>query len=150
MSDNIDEDFRTVRGYQSPDSGSELSTAMEDYLEMIARLASTNSFARVNVLASALHVKPPSVSKMIAKLKSSGLVTLDQNGNIYMTADGKKVAEYLLYRHETIERFLLLIGSEHARKETELIEHYLSQKTVKELSRLTSILEKLEKDRLIL
>ena len=56
---------------------------------------------------------------------------------------GKKTGEVLLARHETIERFFRVLGvGEIGFEETEMIEHYLSEATVKKLNILTAFLEK--------
>lgn len=132
---HVERDFRTMRGYQRDDEVSALSPAMEDYLEMTSRLCEENGAARISDISAALQVKPSSASKMIAKLKSSGHLMIDRN-NIYMTAKGKAAAAYLMYRHETIERFLTVLGSPDALRETEQIEHFLSRQTVEALERL--------------
>lgn len=141
MSSNNSQEYRTVRGYQSLSQIENLSTAMEDYLEMIARFCMDNGTARIGELSDALHVKPSSSSKMVTKLKNSGLVTLDTNRNIYMTSQGKKMADYLLFRHEVIQEFLVLIGSENALEETELIEHFLSPNTVDAIKKVLPMIK---------
>lgn len=142
MEHDSDHKFYTVRGYQNIESGSkELSPAMEDYLEMIARLCISNGSTRIGIISSALNVKPSSASKMAAKLKEIGYLSFDLNNCIYLTSHGRQAADYLLYRHEIIERFLTVIGSDEPRKETELIEHYLSPKTVAALRDILLLLQ---------
>ncbi len=137
----MNRDYRTVRGYQEKCAKGQLSTAMEDYLEIIPRIIAENGYVRIGLISSALHVKPSSASKMVSKLKAAGYLSLGDGGNIYLTALGKDMAKYLLYRHETIERFLSAIGSEDALKETELIEHFLSPKTVEAIEKALPSLE---------
>lgn len=144
MNKKIERDFRTLRGYQKDDEISSLSPAMEDYLEMTSRLCDENGSARTGDISAALHVKPSSASKMIAKLKSSGHLMIDRDNNIYMTAQGKKAAAYLLYRHETIECFLTAIGSGNALRETEQIEHFLSPQTVRAIEKVSICLQQAE------
>lgn len=139
-----DDGFRTIRGYQTMEESQTFSPAMEDYLEMVARLSSERGCTRIADISIMLHVKPSSASKMIGKLKSSGHLTIDRSGNIYMTVIGKKVANYLLYRHDTIERFLTCIGSTQARRETELIEHFLSSDTIIALETAMDKLQRLD------
>lgn len=136
----MDRDYRTIRGYQERCEEGSLSTAMEDYLEIISRIIAEKGYARIGMISSALHVKPSSASKMISKLKEAGHLSLGDGGDIYLTASGKNVAKYLLYRHETIERFLSVIGSEDPLKETELIEHFLSPKTVEAIEKALFLL----------
>ena len=53
--------FYTMKGYQLNETGT-LTASMEDYLEMICRLAQKNGVVRINELAAELHVKPSSAS----------------------------------------------------------------------------------------
>lgn len=140
------QDYRTVRGYLTDSAEEELSPAMEDYLEMTARLCREGGSVRIGSLSLALHVKPSSASKMIAKLRDKEYLSFLPGGCICLTARGQKKADYLLLRHETIEQFLRLIGSRSALKEAELIEHCLSEDTVYALQKTVTFLQKKEKD----
>lgn len=61
--------FYTMKGYQINEDG-QLSTAMEDYLEMISRLLKGNTVVRTGELAEQLHVTPSSASKMIQQAQT--------------------------------------------------------------------------------
>jgi Mn-dependent DtxR family transcriptional regulator len=137
MDDRIYSDFRTVRGYQlANQQEGQLTPALEDYLEMIYRLCLQNEHTRVGKLSEYLNVRPSSVSKMMSKLASLGYLHYDRYDIIRMTASGRKIGEYLLRRHDTVERFLRLIVSGNTLEETELIEHSLSPATVSDLASL--------------
>ncbi len=139
---NNGSDFRTVRGYQlANQQEGQLTSAMEDYLEMAYRLFMENGYTRVGKLSELLNVKPPSASKMISKLAGLGLLKYDRYEIIRLTDSGLKIGEYLLYRHETIESFLTLIGSSSPLEETELIEHSLSPSTISNLNNLVKFLK---------
>jgi DtxR family Mn-dependent transcriptional regulator len=132
-------EFHTVRGYQMINQqGGQLTPAMEDYLEMIYRLCLQNNYARVGRLSELLHVKPPSVSKMIYKLAELGYLKYDRYEIIQLTEKGREIGAYLLDRHNTVALFLKLIGSADSLEETELIEHSLGPAT---LAHLTTLLE---------
>ena len=64
------EEFYTLKGYQINEAG-ELTTAMEDYLEMICRIAEGEGGVRVGTLSQKLHVKPSSATKMLQQLDLS-------------------------------------------------------------------------------
>lgn len=135
--DNINSDFRTVRGYQlANQQEGQLTPAMEDYLEMTYRLCVENDYTRIGQLSELLNVKPSSASKMIFKLANLGYLKYDRYEIIQLTDSGREIGEYLLKRHETIEHFLKLIGSSNWLEETELIEHALSASTVLDLTDL--------------
>lgn len=136
-----DREFRTVRGYEISGELQGISPAMEDYLEMAARLSVEGGQIRIGRLSAALQVKPSSASKMVHRLKAAGYLYTKEDGGIYLTELGEKLSCYLLYRHETIENFLRAIGSENPLRETELIEHYLLPGTVDAIGSLTEELK---------
>lgn len=142
MADEIRPDFRTVRGYQvlNQQEG-QLTSALEDYLEMTYRICVANSYARVGKLSEMLHVKPSSASKMISKLAELGYLEYDKYDVIKLTEKGQEYGKYLLYRHQVIERFLNLIGCSNPLEETELIEHSLGPETIENLSALYDFFE---------
>ena len=105
-----------------------LSPSAEDYLEMIYRLSKQNGFTRVNDLATALNVQPPSVTKMIQKLAEMKLIKYEKYGVIMMEAVGIETGKALLIRHNIVEDFLRLLDIDHGiLEETEKIEHTINQ-----------------------
>lgn len=140
-----DNDFYTLRGYNRLDQP-EISIAMEDYLEMICRLVRKGEFVRVNGLAALLNVTPPSSSKMVGKLRDSGMVEFEPYGIIRLTPKGEALGDYLLHRHDILHRlFCRVNGTENELELVEKIEHFLDRRTVKNLERLLAELEKGEK-----
>ncbi|HWQ51587.1 MAG TPA: iron dependent repressor, metal binding and dimerization domain protein, partial [Terriglobales bacterium] len=138
MNDHPDADFRTVRGYQlASQQQGRLTPALEDYLEMAYRLCLENDYARVGRLSELLHVKPSSASKMISKLARLGYLKYDRYEIIQLTGSGREAGACLLARHETVERFLRLLGSDNPLEEAELVEHTLSASTVAALGVLS-------------
>ena len=56
---------------------------------------------------------------------------------IRLTEDGRKLGEYLLYRHNVVYRFLCLLnGDEDQLQQTERIEHFLDRRTVDNLHKI--------------
>ncbi|KXL53224.1 transcriptional regulator MntR [Anaerotignum neopropionicum] len=138
---SLSDEFYTLKGYQMNEVV-EITTAMEDYLEMIYRLFKKNSKTRVNDLSRMLNVKPSSVTKMVQQLNELGYVSSEKYGQIELTEQGRALGEYLLYRHEVIHNFLCLLNqSNNELEQVEKIEHFLNRKTVENLNRLTLILE---------
>jgi Mn-dependent DtxR family transcriptional regulator len=126
------ETFRTVRGYQliQQDKKS-LTSAMEDYIEMIYRNSLETGLLRANMLSNLLNVHPSSVTKMLQKLSKLGYVDYQKYGLIFLTQKGRCAGEFLYHRHNTIQRFLNLINNnENSLSETELIEHHISSATL--------------------
>lgn len=119
----IENEFFTFREYMRKNQ-SILSPSAEDYMEMIYRLSSKTGFIRVNDLATALNVQPPSVTRMIKKLAEVNLIKYEKYGVIILKNDGLKLGEYLLKRHNLIEKFLKLLNiNDGLLEETEKIEH---------------------------
>ncbi len=136
-------EFRTVRGYQLLMRHKNLLTpAMEDYLEMIYRNSLDMGYIRINSLSELLNVKPPSATKMVQKLTALGFLCYQRYGIILLTENGKEIGEYLLKRHNIIEKFLKAIGiSDNLLLETELIEHNISVNTLNNIEILNNFLE---------
>lgn len=126
-------EFHTVRGYQLLAQENKLLTsAMEDYLEMIYRNVLFEGYMRVSNLSQLLNVKPSSATKMVQKLAKLGLLKYERYGVILMTDKGSELGAFLLKRHDTIESFLKIIGiKNNVLIETELIEHNVSPETLK-------------------
>lgn len=137
---NKTDGFYTMKGYQLNEEIG-LTSAMEDYLEMICRILKKNNKVSVSELSVMLHVKPSSVSKMIQHLNSSGYIQAEKYGVISITKKGEAVGNYLLYRHNVIHKFLCVLNhSENELEETEKIEHFLSRTTVENLNKLTQLM----------
>ncbi len=132
------ERFRTFRGYTllAQESGG-LTPGMEDYLEMICRLAAREGFTRIQELAEALNVQPSSATKMVQRLAEGRYLIYEKYGVIKLTALGKQTGQELLARHNTLREFLAIIGATgHLLEDTEKIEHNLSQETLACITRL--------------
>lgn len=125
--------FYTVRGYALlGQDNNAMTPSMEDYLEMIFRLSQKKGYVRIGDLAESVNVQPPSASKMVQKLAEMGYVVYEKYGIIHLTEQGDVLGEYLLDRHQTIEKFLMIIGVQNnILEETEKIEHGISEETLR-------------------
>lgn len=124
-------EFYTLKGYSSLKKGETLTTAMEDYLEMIYRLYCKKENIRIKRLSEILHVKPSSASKMANNLKTSGYIEFEKYGQISLTKKGKTMGDYLLYRHEILQEFFCCINhSDNELTLVEKIEHFINKETV--------------------
>jgi Mn-dependent DtxR family transcriptional regulator len=130
--------FYTMKGYALNADGG-LTSAMEDYLEMISRLTRQKELVRVSDLSKMLHVKASSVTKMVQQLGQSGLIQAEKYGDIYLTDKGQEAGNYLLYRHEVLHRFLCALNhTDNELEQVEKIEHFLDRTTIKNLELLTA------------
>ena len=129
-------DFYTLRGYSSLESP-EISSAMEDYLEMICRLSLGGVAVRVSDLAAKLHVTPPSASKMILRLKERGLIDFKPYGVLRLTEKGNELGAYLLMRHDVLHSFFSRLNKNGDQLAlVEKIEHFIDAQTVENIRKL--------------
>ena len=110
----------------------------EDYVELIADLIDATGEARAVDLASRLGVTNATVTNAITRLQREGLVRSEPYRAIFLTQDGRDLAEHCRRRHRIVYRFLrsLGIGEETARADAEGIEHHVSEETLAAFDRL--------------
>ena len=90
--------FYTMKGYERSASD-EMTSSMEDYLEMVCRMEEEGEPIRVSSLAASLHVRPSSASKMLDNLRKAGYIDFKKYGSIMVTDKGYEEGRYLLHRH---------------------------------------------------
>jgi DtxR family transcriptional regulator, manganese transport regulator len=105
----------------------------EDYVEAIADVIEQQSTCRVVDLATRFAVSHVTVSRILTRLVSLGLVQTEPYQPVRLTAEGAKLAKRTRHRHETVYKFLLAIGvsPKTAAIDTEGIEHHVSPETLK-------------------
>lgn len=103
----------------------------EDYLEAILVVKENKGNARSIDVVNELNVSKPSVSVAMKKLRSKELITIDENGYIEFTKEGRKIAENVYNKHKLLTDALISIGvdKEEAMKEACEIEHIISDQT---------------------
>ena len=140
------DEFHTYRGYfLQNEEKQRLSPSMEDYLEMIYRLSQDEEKIRISVLSSTLNVRPSSATKMVQRLNKRGYLHYEKYGAIQLTLKGLEIGRELLKRHETLEKFLSLLGvRENLLKDTEKIEHGLSQESLAKIFLFVEFLQEHE------
>jgi DtxR family transcriptional regulator, Mn-dependent transcriptional regulator len=110
----------------------------QDYLRYIYELQSREGGGvRTTDIASSLGVSKPSVSEMVRKLKSEGLVESTPYSSIALTEKGVVEARKVLRRHRLLEVFFSnILGMNAFHKEAHESEHALSDEAEKKLERL--------------
>lgn len=132
--------FYTLKGYKLKNH-SIITEAMEDYIEMIYRKTMNNKFISIKDLASHLNVRPSSVSKMANKLKELNFINYERYGSISLTNEGFNLGKYLLYRHNTLNKFFKLLNKKsYTLEQVEKIEHYIDYETITNIEKLIKIL----------
>ena len=108
------------------------SEVMEDYVELIADLIDSTGEARSVDIAKRLGVTTPTVARMIGQLKETGWIKTQPYRAIFLTEDGRRVAEASRRRHQIVVEFLTAIGvsEEIARADAEGLEHHVSEETL--------------------
>ena len=112
----------------------------EDYLEMILMLSRKKPLVRSIDIAHELDVSKPSVSVAMKKLRESGHITVDEDGSISLTDDGRAIAERMLERHTLLTDLLVSLGVDEsiAREDACKIEHDLSEQSFEAIRAYTA------------
>jgi DtxR family transcriptional regulator, Mn-dependent transcriptional regulator len=106
-----------------------ITVSKEDYLKAILEAESEGESVISATLANWLSVSPPAVTMAIRRLRKDGLVRVQANGAIRLTAAGRRIAGRLALRHHLIERMLAeIFGMEwyKVHDEAERLEHAVS------------------------
>jgi len=106
---------------------------LEDYVELIDDLLTSNGEARPTDVARRLGVSHATAIKTIARLKRGGLATGRPYRGVFLTEDGQKLAARVRARHRLVVDILLALGvpAEAAEADAEGIEHYVSESSLK-------------------
>jgi len=109
----------------------------EDYVELIDDLIAKTGEARAVDIAARLGVSQVTVAKSVARLKREGLVTSEPYRAIFLTEQGKRLADECGERHRLVLEFLLALGVPpgDAATDAEGIEHHLSPATYEAMRR---------------
>ena len=120
------------------------SRAREDYLEQISNLIEEKGYARVVDIAQNLSVSQASVTGMIQRMDSDGLVSYEKYRGVVLTSDGERIAKAIIKRHKSLAEFFNLFGlnDEETYQDIEGIEHHMNQKTLKTIQALTDELQR--------
>src|SRR3984957_15613843 len=106
-----------------------ITVSKEDYLKSILQAESEGEDVISARLADLLKVPPPAVTMALRRLKKDGLVRVQGDGLVQLTAAGRKIARKLALRHHLIERMLAeIFGMEwyKVHDEAERLEHAVS------------------------
>ncbi len=80
------------------------------YLETILILSKKNSFVRSIDVAEHMGYSKPSVSRAVGILKNAELLTMDSDGALHLTEEGRQIAEKIFERHSVLSQFLMALG----------------------------------------
>lgn len=84
--------------------------SVQDYLETILVLSKKLPQIRSIDIANELHYSKPSVSVAMKNLKAKEYISVDEDGHIHLTEEGRKVAESVYERHALLSSWLIKMG----------------------------------------
>lgn len=101
------------------------------YLETIYVLLKENNKVRSIDVGEHLGYSKPSVSRAVGILKRGEYISVDPEGYISLTEEGKRIAEQLYERHTVMTEMLVALGVDRvtAAEDACRIEHVISEKT---------------------
>ncbi len=109
----------------------------EEYLETILYLIRKNQGpAKTKQISEELNVSPPSVTEMVKKLNSSGLVEYTPYQGVELTEKGTEQAIKIKRKHQVLETFLVDIldfDRKEAHKEACELEHAVSDAVLEKI-----------------
>lgn len=108
-----------------------IQQSAEDYFETIYILKKRNGSVRAIDIATELGFSKPTVSVAMKKFRENGFITVDEAGQIELTAEGRAIAEKTYDKHNVIAEALMALGVDRdiAFEDSCKIEHCLSDKS---------------------
>ena len=82
----------------------------EMYLEAILVLQRKQDFVRSVDVGEYLGYSKPSVSRAMGLLRKGGLITVERDGGLHLTQEGRQIAEKIYERHTVLSRVLIGLG----------------------------------------
>ena len=100
----------------------------EDYLEAILVLQKKIGMVRSVDLARHMGFSKPSISHAVGVLRNGGFLTMDKDGFLHLTEEGREIAEKIYERHQFFTEQLIAAGVNETTAEQDAcrIEHVIS------------------------
>ena len=102
----------------------------EMYLETILILSRKGEVRSIDV-SEYMGYSKPSVSRAVGLLKTGGYLTMEENGHLHLTEEGRALAEKIYERHNLLTEGLVLLGVDKAvaAEDACRIEHVISDES---------------------
>lgn len=109
----------------------QVNESAENYLETILMLSKTRPVVRSVDIAEELGFKKSSVSVAMKNLRERQHIMVTKEGFIYLTDEGRDIAEMILERHELLSSWLehLGVSKETAAEDACRLEHVISKES---------------------
>ena len=82
----------------------------EMYLETIYHLSQTMATVRSIDVVEHMGYSKPSVSRAVNLLKNGGYLTMEDNGALHLTDEGRAIGEKIYTRHKVLTALLVRLG----------------------------------------
>ena len=114
-----------------------LQESGEMYLETIYMLSQTMDTVRSIDVVEHMGYSKPSVSRAVGLLKSGGYLTVEANGALHLTDEGRAIGEKIYNRHTILTALLMGLGvdRETAAEDACRMEHAISDATFEAIQR---------------
>jgi len=110
---------------------STVTRSQQEYRKALYQLHGDQRPVPTRELAQRLGISSPSVSEMVTRLTSQGLVEHDRYRGQQLTREGRKVALELVRHHRLLEMFLVQVlgySLDEVHDEAERLEHVISER----------------------
>ena len=117
-----------------------LQESGEMYLETILVLSRRLNKVRSVDVAEEMGYSKPSVSRAVGILKKNGYIIMDGSGHLYLTDEGRSVAEKTFERHRVLTKVFTKLGvpAGIAAEDACKIEHVISDETFEAIKRFAA------------
>ncbi len=107
------------------------------YLETILILSRSSAKVRSIDIGEYMGFSKPSVSRAVGLLKSGNLITVEKDGSVFLTEEGREIAEKTYERHTLLTDIFVRLGVDPvvAAEDACKIEHDISDVTFEALKR---------------
>lgn len=114
-----------------------IQESAENYLEAILVLGRQRGEVHSVDIAAYLEFSKPSVSVAMKNLRELGCITVDGEGHILLTDEGRRIAERVYERHTLFTQWLTSLGvsEETAVEDACRMEHVLSDEAFQAIKR---------------
>ena len=117
-----------------------LQESGEMYLETILVLSRRLNKVRSVDVAEEMGYSKPSVSRAVGILKKNGYIIMDGSGHLYLTDEGRSVAEKTFERHRVLTKVFTKLGVSAgiAAEDACKIGHVISDETFEAIKRFVA------------
>ena len=117
-----------------------LQESAEMYLETILVLSRRLNKVRSVDVAEEMGYSKPSVSRAVGILKKNGYIIMDGSGHLYLTDEGRSVAEKTFERHRVLTKVFTKLGVSAgiAAEDASKIAHVISDETFEAIKRFVA------------